>query len=145
MNQTSPQLIPAVRTFRQLISSTRSGARLARLLTLTELHFWGVPPDITQRAEQIVAELAANAVLHGGLRGRDFRLGLALDATAGVLRVEVTDARGDRLPTVAPTGEADGGGGRGLRLVAALADCWGVVPYPPGGKTVWAVLGPVGT
>jgi hypothetical protein len=28
--------------------------------------------------------------------------------------------------------------GRGLLLVAALADRWGVEPYPPGGKAVWA-------
>ncbi|MFE5797248.1 ATP-binding protein [Streptomyces sp. NPDC056503] len=140
MDQTTPQLLPSVRVFSQLISSTRRGARLARLLTLTELHFWGAPPGITERAEQVVAELAANAVLHGGVPGRDFRLGLELDAAAGTLRVEVTDARGDRLPAVARTAEADGG--RGLPLVAALTDRWGVVPYPPGGKTVWAVLGP---
>ncbi|MEU2659482.1 ATP-binding protein [Streptomyces sp. NPDC007325] len=141
MNQTTPQLHSTVRMFSQLISSTRSGARLARLLTLTELHFWGVPQELTERAEQVVAELAANAVLHGGLRGRDFRLGLAWDAAAGVLRVEVTDARGDRLPAVVREGVGEGG--RGLALVAALADGWGVVPYPPGGKTVWAVLGVV--
>ncbi|MFD8014798.1 ATP-binding protein [Streptomyces sp. NPDC058955] len=128
--------------FSQLISSTRSGARLARLLTLTELYFWGAPQELTERAEQVVAELAANAVLHGRLRGRDFRLGLALDTAAGVLRVEVTDARGDRWPAVVREGEREGVGGRGLPLVAALADGWGVVPYPPGGKTVWAVLGP---
>ncbi len=125
--------------FSQQISSTRRGARLARLLTLTELHFWGAPQGITERAEQVVAELAANAVLHGGLPGRDFRLGLALDASAGTLRVEVTDARGDRQPDV--TGRAGTDGGRGLSLVAALADGWGVTPYPPSGKTVWALLG----
>ena len=28
--------------------------------------------------------------------------------------------------------------GRGLLLVTALAGRWGVEPYPPGGKTVWA-------
>lgn len=28
--------------------------------------------------------------------------------------------------------------GRGFLLVTALADRWGVEPYPPGGKTVWA-------
>ncbi|WP_240981942.1 MULTISPECIES: ATP-binding protein [unclassified Streptomyces] len=139
MNQTTPQLLPPVRMFSQQISPTRRGARLARLLTLTELHFWGAPQDITERAEQVVAELAANAVLHGAVPGRDFRLGLALDTAAGTLRIEVTDARGDRLPVV--TGEGEGG--RGLPLVAALTEgCWGVVPYPPSGKTVWAVLAP---
>ncbi|URN17369.1 ATP-binding protein, partial [Streptomyces sudanensis] len=31
-------------------------------------------------------------------------------------------------------------GGRGLALVAALADRWDCVPHPPSGKTVRAVL-----
>ncbi|MFK3734884.1 ATP-binding protein [Streptomyces sp. NPDC088090] len=140
MEQTSPQLVTTVRMFSQLISSTRRGARLARLLTMTELYFWGVPQGITERAEQVVAELAANAVLHGRVPGRDFRLRLALEADGGALRIEVTDARGERLPAVVSPGGGDGG--RGLPLVAALADRWGVVPRPPGGKTVWAVLDP---
>ncbi|MEU9858320.1 ATP-binding protein [Streptomyces sp. NPDC047974] len=138
MDRQTPQLLPPVRMFSQQISSTRRGARLARLLTLTELHFWGAPPDITERAEQVVAELAANAVLHGGLPGRDFRLALTLDERAGTLRVDVTDARGDRQPAV--TGPDGTDGGRGLPLVAALTDGWGVTPYPPSGKTVWALL-----
>ncbi|MFD4370866.1 ATP-binding protein [Streptomyces sp. NPDC058486] len=140
MNETAPQLLTTVRMFSQLISSTRRGARLARLLTLTELYFWRAPQDITERAEQVVAELAANAVLHGRVPGRDFRLGLVLETATGALRIEVTDARGDRLPTVTRPDEA--AGGRGLPLVAALADSWGVIPAPPGGKTVWAVLAP---
>lgn len=138
MDRHAPQLTSSVQTFSQLISSTRRGARLARLLTLTELYFWRAPQGVTERAEQVVAELAANAVLHGVLPGRDFRLGLALDATAGELRIEVTDARGDRPPVTGDPGETEGG--RGLHLVTALADRWGVTPYPPGGKTVWAVL-----
>ncbi|MFC9491354.1 ATP-binding protein [Streptomyces hydrogenans] len=140
MEQMTPQLAATVHTFSQLISSTRRGARLARLLTMTELYFWGVPQDVTERAQQVVAELAANAVLHGRVPGRDFRLGLRLEAGTGVLRIEVTDARGERLPAAVPSGGGDGG--RGLPLVAALADRWGVSPAPPGGKTVWAVLDP---
>ncbi|MET8972178.1 ATP-binding protein [Streptomyces hydrogenans] len=140
MEQTTPQLVTTVRMFSQLISSTRRGARLARLLTMTELYFWGAPQDVTERAQQVVAELAANAVLHGRVPGRDFRLGLRLEAGTGVLRIEVTDARGERLPVMVEPGGGDGG--RGLPLVAALADRWGVSPAPPGGKTVWAVLDP---
>ncbi|TXS35317.1 ATP-binding protein, partial [Streptomyces sp. t39] len=60
------------------------------------------------------------AVTHGLVPGRDFRLGLSL-RTDGTVRVEVTDARGDRLPVAAtPGGSAESG--RGLLLVAALAD-----------------------
>ncbi len=97
-------------------------------------------PGVTERAEQIVAELAANAALHGRVNSRDFRLTLTLDTTAGLLRIAVTDARGERLPS--PPAECgthlDAESGRGLLLVTALADRWGVEPYPPGGKSVWA-------
>ncbi|MET8944777.1 ATP-binding protein [Streptomyces sp. NPDC004542] len=140
MKASTPQLSPVAHTFAQLLSSTRRGARLARLLAAGQLRAWPVPPGVTERAEQIVAELAANAALHGRVGSRDFRLTLTLDTTAGVLRVAVTDARGERLPS--PPADCgtplDAESGRGLLLVTALADRWGVEPYPPGGKTVWA-------
>lgn len=125
--------------FSQLLSSTPRGARLARLLTVTELQSWDAPSDLTERAELVVAELAANAVIHGRVPGRDFRLALAYAPPTGHLRIEVTDARGDRRPELPPHEPASlGDGGRGLLLVAALADHWDCVPYPPSGKTVRA-------
>lgn len=66
---TSPVGAPAG-TFTQLLSSTRRGARLARLLAVTELRSRGASQDLTERAELVVAELAANAVLHGRVPGR---------------------------------------------------------------------------
>ncbi|MDQ0716935.1 anti-sigma regulatory factor (Ser/Thr protein kinase) [Streptomyces luteogriseus] len=141
MNQPAPQLATPTRTFTQLLSSTRRGARLARLLAVTQLRSWGAGENLTESAETVVAELAANAVLHGRSPGRSFRLTLVLDPLAGRLRVEVTDARGDLLPHIPPT-DADAlhTCGRGLSLVAALADHWDCVPYPPSGKTVRALL-----
>ncbi|MBB1257099.1 ATP-binding protein, partial [Streptomyces sp. OF3] len=57
------------------------------------------------------------------------------------LRVEVADPRGDRLPAVAAEAESDEHeSGRGLVLVAALADRWGVVVGPTPRKTVWAEI-----
>ncbi|MFF3895176.1 ATP-binding protein [Streptomyces sp. NPDC001812] len=140
MSATTPQLPAAVRTFTQQLSSTRRGARLARLLAYEQLRTWQTSPGVTDRAEQIVAELAANAALHGRVQGRDFRLTLSHDPAAGVLRIAVTDARGDRLPSpvTAVVTPPDDESGRGLLIVAALADRWGTEPYPPGGKTVWA-------
>ncbi|WP_411147578.1 ATP-binding protein [Streptomyces sp. A30] len=141
MNATTPQLTSTVHTFALLLSSTRRGARLARLLAVEQLRTWPMSPSVTERAEQIVAELAANAALHGRVPGRDFRLALVLDRAAGTLRIAVSDARGGQLPASAGECEAnDGESGRGLVLVAALADAWGTEPYPPSGKTVWALL-----
>ncbi|MGW2179612.1 ATP-binding protein [Streptomyces sp. NPDC001732] len=143
MNQPLPQLDVSQHVFTQLLSSTRRGARLARLLGVTQLRSWGVPQDLTERAELVVAELAANAVLHGFVPGRSFRLTLTFDASPGRLRVDVTDARGERLPRFPDEfpheGAASGAlhtGGRGLTLVAALSDRWETVPHPPSGKTV---------
>ncbi|MFE3163879.1 ATP-binding protein [Streptomyces sp. NPDC059224] len=138
MSATLPQAPRTVATFAQLLSSTRRGARLARLLATTQLRTWDLSPDVTERAEQIVAELGANAALHGRVQGRDFRLALTLDITTGLLRIAVTDAKGGQLPVVPTDSATDGETGRGLLMVSALADRWGTEPHPPGGKTVWA-------
>jgi hypothetical protein len=129
-----PQLDYTVRNFSVLLSPTPRGARLARLLATERLHSWGFPPD---PAEHVVAELAANAVTHGHSPGRDFRL--TLYAVKDTLRIEVTDARGDRMPLV-QQGVPGGESGRGLLLVDALADRWGVTGGPSRRKTVWAEL-----
>ncbi|MEU6555757.1 ATP-binding protein [Streptomyces sp. NPDC046915] len=119
------------------LSSTRRGARLARLLAAEQLRSWGMPLD---PARLIVAELAANAALHGRVPGRSFRLALTLTAP-GTLRIEVTDTRGDRWPERARTMDASPReSGYGLLLVEELADRWGVRGGPPPAKTVWAEL-----
>lgn len=96
----------------------------------------------TEQAENIVAELAVNAAVHGRVQGRDFRLSLAIHQEA-FLRIEVTDTRGDRLPpgpgvVDMPAGDAESG--RGLLIVEALADRWGVDLGPAPRKTVWAEI-----
>ncbi|WP_329115734.1 ATP-binding protein [Streptomyces sp. NBC_01465] len=135
-----PQLPASRLAFVQRFSATRRGARLARLLAAKQLRTWDVPYDTAWRTEQIVAELAANAALHGQLRGRGFKTALALDVEAGTVRVEVADARGERLPEAGEVPESDGESGRGLLLVTALADKWGTELHRSGGKTVWALI-----
>lgn len=126
------------RQFAVPLSATRRGARLARLLAAEQLHAWGLPPD---PARLIVAELAANAVLHGRVSGRGFRLGLSV-SLQGVLRIEVTDTRGDALPVRERAAAGPAESGYGLVLVEELADRWGVRGGPPPCKTVWAELDP---
>ncbi|MFI2431440.1 ATP-binding protein [Streptomyces sp. NPDC018693] len=121
-----------IRNFSVLLSPTPRGARLARLLAAGQLRTWGLPLD---PAEHIVAELANNAATHGRVPGRNFQL--LLYVVGETLRIEVTDTRGDRLPRpqdATPGSEA----GRGLTLVHALADRWGVSRGPSPRKTVWA-------
>ncbi|MBT2381890.1 ATP-binding protein [Streptomyces sp. ISL-111] len=127
--------------FTMLFSSTPRGARLARYLAGERLDTWGIPygSDAHDALTLIVAELSANAVSHGLVPGRDFRLRLsAEDAT---VRVEVTDTRGESLPVLAEPSAEDREGGRGLLLVTALTDRWGWYQRADGpGKTVWAAL-----
>lgn len=136
------QLPQAVSVFRKRFASTRRAASLARRLAQGQLDAWGVAhgSEASDTAGLLVAELAANAVLHGYVAGRGFEVGLLL-CEDGVLRIEVTDTRADRtLPVVAPVAAEDAESGRGLLLVQALADHWGTVDGLPPQKTVWAQL-----
>ncbi|MEU9629597.1 ATP-binding protein [Streptomyces luteogriseus] len=142
--QSIPQIPVTVRVFRQRLSSTPRGARLARHLTLNQLHTWGIPygTDVSDAAGAIVAELAANAVTHGRVPGRDFELRLAI--VTGSVRVEVTDTRSGppRPPTpgAVRSPRSLDEHGRGFVLVDALADRWEVIDREPPGKTVRAEI-----
>ncbi|MFD5657632.1 ATP-binding protein [Streptomyces hirsutus] len=130
--------------FRTMFPTTAHGAHTARHAVERWLAAQQGRPepaddDSTATASLLVAELTANAALHGRTRGRSARL--ALPPTPAGLRIEVTDARGGRPPVPMPDVEADGESGRGLLLVGSLADAWGCEPYLPGGKTVWAECG----
>ncbi|MGW7076764.1 ATP-binding protein [Streptomyces sp. NPDC054866] len=126
--------------FAQRLSPTRRGARLARRLAAHQLEAWGIPhgSDLSDAAAHITAELAANAVTHGHVPGRDFELRLTYTESARTLRIEVSDARGDRVPQLCPP-DPEAESGRGLRLVEATAATWGVTERLIG-KTVWAEL-----
>ncbi|MGX1547646.1 ATP-binding protein [Streptomyces adustus] len=133
-----------VSVFVQRFSATRRGARLARRLAAHRLDVWGVPygSPASDTVALVVAELAANAVLHGRVPGRDFELRLRCDRTAAVVRVEVADTHPGRPQPGRPgAGPADADGGRGLLLVAAVATRWGVDGRSGPGKTVWAECG----
>lgn len=130
------------RVFVQRFSATPRGARLARHLALNQLHDWGIPhgTEASDAVAVIVAELAANAVTHGRVPGRDFELRLSL--VTGSVRIEVSDTHTGPCPpgprALGAPGPLDGAG-RGLLLVDALAARWEVVDRePPPGKTVRA-------
>ncbi|MFJ8867041.1 ATP-binding protein [Streptomyces sp. NPDC102473] len=128
----------ATRVFAQRFSATRRGARLARLLAALQLVEWGHPrgTDHHDAVTIVVAELAANAVLHGRVPGRDFALVLAYDDVRRITRVEVSDTHPGRPAHARPA--ADEEYGRGLVLVDTLAANWGTHDRVGPGKTVWA-------
>ncbi|ARF80852.1 ATP-binding protein [Kitasatospora aureofaciens] len=82
----------------------------------------------------VTTEFVTNAVLHGTPIGHLIYFALDVDPTR--LRIEVHDARGDRLPALSSPG-LDGETGRGLHLVDSLTKRWGCCPRRPVGKIVW--------
>ncbi|WP_327324392.1 ATP-binding protein [Streptomyces sp. NBC_01210] len=129
-----------LREFAAQFSSTPRGARLARRLTVRSMDEWGHPAasDVSCTVALLVGELATNAVRHGRVPGRDFRLRLSSDARRCLIRIEVSDASSEQPPTSVPTPCSDDESGRGLLLVDVLAARWGVTPRVPVGKTIWA-------
>ncbi|MEU0273530.1 ATP-binding protein [Streptomyces sp. NPDC006307] len=111
----------------------RTSVRAARRFTAEALARWG----IKERADDVVlcvSELATNALLHGVPPGRGYRLRLLRLVEDGPLRVEVHDSGDGTVLARQPDAGAESG--RGLPLVAALADTWGVGERNPG-KLVW--------
>ncbi|MFE3602190.1 ATP-binding protein [Streptomyces sp. NPDC059142] len=128
MNATTRQCVMRERFFRR----DRRSVPAARKFAHEALVDWALIEGF--RHEDVllcVSELSTNALLHGVPPGRGFRLFLRCDGD--VLRVEVHDS-GPGVPEVVDAG--DGEGGRGLLLVAAFADRWGVSDRSPG-KVVW--------
>ena len=74
----------------------------------------------------LVSEVAANAVKHSA-SGDSGEFEVAVSVTDGTVRVEVGDQGGASEPRLADQGTPDDAltGGRGLRIVDALAAQWG--------------------
>jgi len=97
-------------------------------------------PEQLDDAATATGELFANAVRHAS-RGPGDTVTVAIECTERVLRVIVAD-RSPVLPRPRTVDEA-AESGRGLAIVAALADSWGTAPPEPGtpGKKVWFTIG----
>jgi anti-sigma regulatory factor (Ser/Thr protein kinase) len=116
------------------------GARTARHRLDTELGDL-VPPALLADVAVVVAELVGNAVRHARpLPGGVLRVAWRLRPSpwGDAVEVRVTDGGADGVPRLR-TVDRDAGDGRGLTIVAALADRWGV-DRDGLGQSVWAVL-----
>ncbi|MGW4519126.1 SpoIIE family protein phosphatase [Streptomyces sp. NPDC004393] len=101
----------------------------ARAHAQYQLTLWGVDEETAYTTEMIVSELVTNAVRYGT---PPLRLRLIKDRT---LTCEVHD--GNPLAPRLRHAKTIDEGGRGLFIIAQLAQNWGV-RYSPDGKTVWA-------
>jgi len=89
--------------------------------------------EIVDAAEIMACELAANCIQHAHT---DFELTIHI---RGRICVAVRDT--DRGQPVLRSAEPEEPSGRGLRIVEAMSDSWGVTASPTG-KTVWFALTP---
>jgi anti-sigma regulatory factor (Ser/Thr protein kinase) len=117
------------------IALTQTAPRQARRLLDGALAEWGLG-HLADAADLIVSELVTNAFAHG-TEPAFLNIYTDREADAGLLFVEVEDA-GELMP-VEREADRDAVGGRGLQIVAALADDWGYEPVGHG-KRVWASL-----
>lgn len=112
----------------------RRSVPLVREFARTALADWASGVDVDE-VLLCVSELATNALVHGVPPGRGFRVHLYWERADDRIRIEVHDS-GDGEVVTAQCPAPDAEGGRGLLLVSALADAWGVGERSPG-KVVW--------
>ncbi|UXY33051.1 ATP-binding protein [Streptomyces sp. HUAS TT20] len=131
----APALGGTVEHRTRLFDRRRSTPGAARKFIEEALTSWGR----TERFDDVqlcTSELVTNAILHGASAGGRVLVRVTLDDIQ--VRIEVHDS-GDATPRrrhVADTADS----GRGLLLVSAVAEDWGVEERQGPGKCVWAAF-----
>lgn len=137
----SPQLLDVTgpeRAHWLELPAHRSSVRVARHAMAAQLAKWSLPEGLCEDVVLLVSELATNGVCHTPSSRIVCGIGLVSDRC---VRIEVHDhdyaglcpSRGEPGP--------DDENGRGLLLVQAIADTWGVDRSAlTGGNAVWATL-----
>ncbi|MYU25413.1 ATP-binding protein [Streptomyces sp. SID8352] len=121
-----------------------AGVGEARHRMRDQLRGGGVAESVVDDAVLVLSELLSNAYKHGRPLGDalagdgDVRAAWRVDPR-GRLIVEVTDGGGPTRPAPA-TPSVTAHGGRGLSIITALADDWGVRDGVRGEVTVWVVV-----
>jgi anti-sigma regulatory factor (Ser/Thr protein kinase) len=110
-----------------------SSVATARRFIKARAAAWSFPERASEQLVLIGSELVTNAVLHARTE-----LLLILELRGDRVRISVKD--GSRTPATMRHYRTDALTGRGLGVVAALSDTWGVSAAADG-KVVWAELG----
>lgn len=110
---------------------------VAALRRIVRFHLtqWGLP-HVVEAAQLCVSELVANVISHVGPQ-TPTTCGLTMKDT--YVRIEVSDPDTRALPTLVAA-EADAESGRGMALLDAVADRWGVI-LRSDSKVAWCELG----
>lgn len=121
-----------------------AGVGKARHRMRDQLRRGGVSETVIDDAVLILSELLSNACKHGRPLGDamagdgDVRAAWRVE-NGGRLTVEVTDGGGPTRPAPS-TPSVTARGGRGLNIITALANDWGVRDDTRGEVTVWVIV-----
>ncbi|MFJ2957896.1 ATP-binding protein [Streptomyces sp. NPDC087270] len=143
-------MAPSFRRSRLDLACEPSAVGRARSHVGDTLTRWRLPEDVVFDAATVVTELTSNAVRHAGSCADPFGPGQVRPSTVRrcALTLWVTDTRlhlgvwdqSRARPVLRPV-SFDAEGGRGLQVVAGLAEGqWGAALTRPEGKVVWAAL-----
>jgi anti-sigma regulatory factor (Ser/Thr protein kinase) len=113
------------------LSPHPTSARAAREFVAETLRRWG-RPERTEAAVLLTSELVTNAILHARTQ-----VAVTIHQLESSLRVSVLDESAEQPSRRDDTDHL--AGGRGLKLVEAVATSWGVSPEGQG-KAVWFEL-----
>lgn len=124
-----------VRTWTTTMPASPRAAWLAREATWEALLTWHLT-HLHDTAALLASELVSNAVIHANANGAEVEL--RLHASHTELCIEVQDP--DPCPPHICNPDGFDETGRGLLIVEAISNSWGVRALPTG-KIVWAELG----
>jgi anti-sigma regulatory factor (Ser/Thr protein kinase) len=114
------------------LDATLEAARAARSYVTDVLREWALPADLIDTATLLTSELANNAIMHGQGQGSTFIL--EVRSFGCCLSVDVAD-HSPSVPVLrSPKGDTEHG--RGLLLIAQIADSWGYY-FAGDRKHVW--------
>ncbi|MFE9096362.1 ATP-binding protein [Streptomyces sp. NPDC007264] len=118
------------------VAFTAEPVEVAALRRIMRLHLgsWGLH-DLVDQAQLCVSELVSNVITHVG-HGTPATLTVSMNGTH--LRIEIHDPETRALPALLDAG-SDAEAGRGMALVEAVADRWGVLLHPDR-KVTWCEL-----
>jgi anti-sigma regulatory factor (Ser/Thr protein kinase) len=114
------------------LDADRGAAGRARTFATAALREWSLPPALARDVLLLTSELVTNAVMYGRA---PVELRLRRDRRQLLIEVEDAATAVPRKLRPSPLEEH----GRGLQLVAGVADRWGTRPLPAG-KAVWCSL-----
>ncbi len=136
-----PPRRPELRRYLGRFPGALSAVKDARDWLSRRMELARTPDSPAQDALLILSELATNALLHSSAGARGGAFLVSVFVSAHCLRVSVRGCDDTRVPTLqAVPADPASEHGRGLFLVNALADTWGV-ERTPHGPAVFFTLG----